>query len=206
MPLPAPRPSFFGPQLVWLLWPLAAAALASCLAGLRAKGRAVWRPWPARGLLGRLASRCLALGLALLALGSLLWNLHRLAPLLIGPAYAAFALALDLAAGLALAGALLLVLTRTPRGAGPWLLLVLVVAALASGLLLEAARLAALRPDGGAWEPLGWRVSQLWAWGGPSDRALHLLWWAHAGLSLAVPGLWPWLAGAGAGGAPSQPV
>lgn len=200
MPLPSPRSGFFGPQHLWLLWPLAAAALASCLAGLCARGRSVWLPWPARGPVGRLAVWCLVVGLGALALGSLLWNLHRLVHFLSGPLYAGFALSLDLATGLALAGALLCALSATPRGFAPWLLLLLVLAALLSGLLLEAARLAALRPDGAAWEPLGWRLAQLLSWGGPSDRALHWLWWVHGGLALGGLGLWPWLAGRGGAG------
>ncbi|MCA1988016.1 MAG: hypothetical protein LDL07_02565 [Desulfarculus sp.] len=197
MTLPSPRSAFFGPQHLWLLWPLAAAALASCLAGLRVRGRSAWRPWPFRGILGRLAGWLLLAGLGLLALGSLLWNLHRLVPFLSGGLYADFALSLDLAAGLALIATLLCALARNPRRAGPWLLLILTLLTLLSGLLLEAGRLAALRPDGAGWEPLGWWLSQFWAWGGPSDRALHWLWWAHVGLALTGLGLWPWLAAAG---------
>ncbi|MFH1060620.1 MAG: hypothetical protein V1797_18305 [Pseudomonadota bacterium] len=193
MTWPAPRPGFFGPHQAWLLWPLAAAALASFLLGLRAKGRAGLWSWPLRGRWGRAGAWALATGLAVLALGSFLWNLHRALPFLHGPAYGIFALTLDAATLAALHGVGFLALARAPRGWSGWLAWALLLATLASGLILEAGRLAVWHPDGAWFEPLGWRLAQRWAWGGPSDAALHWLWWSHVGLALICLAAWPWL-------------
>lgn len=191
---PDPRPGFFGPQQAWLLWPLAALAAASFLAGLKRKGRAGLWNWPRQGRWGRAGFWALVIGLAVLAAGGVLWNIHRALPLLHGPFYGAYALVLDAAALAALHGLGFLAFARAPRGWSGWLAWTLLLAVLCSGLVLEAGRLASYRPDGAWFEPLGWRLAQRWAWGGPSDRALHWLWWSHVGLALACLAAWPWLA------------
>jgi len=193
---PDPRPAFFGPAQVWLLWPLAGLALACFLAGLKAHGRAGLWSWPIDGRWGRAGFWALMAGLAALAAGCLVFNLHRALPFLQhGPLYGLHALILDAAALAALHGVGFLAFARAPRGWAGWLAWALLAAVLASGLLVEAGRLASHRPDGAWLEPLGWRLAQRWAWGGPSDRALHWLWWSHVGLALSCLAAWPWLMG-----------
>ncbi len=196
----AGRPAFFGGGPAWLFYGLAALSLLLFIHNLRRRRRAGGpaaggRPWllplaadPYAGgaweaaLLG--AAR---LSLLVLALGSLLWNLHRqVHPFLRGQAYLIYAFALDLAGGVLLLAVLGLLARRPWRpagnGAGRASLgsLGLLCWVGLSGFAVEYARLAATRPDWAGAEFLGWLPVRLWSWGGPSDAWLGVVWWSHA--------------------------
>lgn len=204
----AGRPSFFGGGPAWLFYALAGLALLAFLYNLRARRRAgssgaAGRPWllplgdgPAARGAGQAFLLWLIRGsLAVLALGSLLWNLHlHLGPFLRGPAYVVFTLVLETAGGLlgaALAGLAVHWLLARQAGAGSWLGLGLLGWVAFSGFAVEYARLAATRPDW-AWAGfLAWQPANRWAWGGPSDFGLLVIWWTHALSALAFIALAP---------------
>mgnify|MGYP001035185167 CR=1 FL=1 len=204
----AGRPAFFGGPPAWLFYALAALALLFFLYNLRVrlKGPAAsqGRPWllplgPGPAGLGAWQVCCVALArasLLLLALGSLLWNLHRHAvPFLRGWAYQVYASALEAAGGLLLLALLGLVagrLSARRRPGGPRLGLALVLWVAVSGFFTEYARLAATRPDWAWAESLGWLPVVLWStWGGPSDKWLMIIWWMHALPALLLVALSP---------------
>ncbi|MFH1035471.1 MAG: hypothetical protein V1806_13260 [Pseudomonadota bacterium] len=196
----AGRPAFFGGGPAWVFYVLAAAGLLLFIRNLRARLRCApdpspgGRPWllplgdgprapqPVEAaLLGLLRA-----ALLVLALGSLSWNLHRLAhPFLRGQAYLVFALTLEVAGGLLLLALLGLAARRATNRAGgsgsSWVSLGLLLWVTVGGFFTEYARLAATRPDWAGVEFLGWLPVRLWStWGGPSDAWLLIIWWAHA--------------------------
>jgi hypothetical protein len=196
----AGRPAFFGGGPAWLFYALAVVSLLIFARNLsiRLNNRGMslasaGRPWllplgdgpQARGGLDTALVALARVTVLTLALGSLLWNLHRyFLPFLRGQAYIAYALALDIAGGLLLLALLGLIVQRLWRrggggasGAGLGLMLWVGL----SGLGAEYARLAATRPDWAWAEFLGWLPVVLWSsWGGPPDKLLMIIWWAHA--------------------------
>lgn len=203
----AGRPAFFGGGPAWLFYALAAVSILVFAYSLRQRlqGRAGQdgRPWllPLGGgpaAVDAWQGSCLFLArvcLLVLALGSLLWNLHRqLRPFLRGRVYEVYGFSLDLAGGLLLLAVLGLILHRLlSRGPGGSRLgLVLLGWVTLSGLFTEYARLAATRPDWANCEFLGWLPVVLWStWGGASDRWLMIIWWMHALPALLLVALAP---------------
>jgi Fe-S oxidoreductase/nitrate reductase gamma subunit len=65
-----------------------------------------------------------------------------------------------------------------------------------TGFVMEAARLAAVKPDWGPWSPVGWALAQVMLGAGMSEPALrgtHLgVWLFHAALSLAFVAVVPY--------------
>lgn len=194
----AGRPAFFGGGPASFFYPLAALAVLICAWGFwHRRGRA----WPpaldrAQAPWGLRLQTLAQASLGALALGSLLWNLHRnLHPFLRGTPYLVFALALELAAGLLLASLLGLMLRSLVlrRGDTRWLALACLLWLTLGGLALVYARLAATRPDWAWAQPLAWWFADRWSWGGPSDAWFAILWWTHAASALVLIALAPWL-------------
>ncbi|MFQ5839842.1 MAG: heterodisulfide reductase-related iron-sulfur binding cluster [Candidatus Methylomirabilales bacterium] len=125
-------------------------------------------------------------------------------PALQGPFYLYFmSLTVDLFGVAALVGTLMAVarrfllpparLVEPRRFDGIRWLLLLFLAALVTGFLVEGLRITATGDQWGAWSPGGWLIAMLFRdMGGESLRAVHqVLWWVHAALSFgfvaAVP-------------------
>lgn len=209
MELTPGRAAFFGAGPAWLFYLLAALGLALFAWGLAARiknnakkpasgdgflGRwlllaPLWRTSPLCGLLTVTAWWTLLD----LTLGGLLWLAHMsVYPFLRGLPYLVFSCYLDLAGALftiacflLLAGRLLFWCKRRPWGVrSAWLLLLATLTGF-SGLVLEAGRLGAIRPDWAWWSPVGMWLAEFWL-GGGSDRALLIWWWAHAILGLLL--------------------
>ncbi|MGD8563182.1 MAG: (Fe-S)-binding protein [Desulfarculaceae bacterium] len=218
----AGRPAFFGAGPSWVFYALAAVSVAILALGIwgrlgvwlksfsRQPGfslksllvQGLWQPrlWR-RDPVAALIHLALLWGFLILFMGTLLLAIHdRLIPFLQGVPYLVYSLVLDLAglaylagvAGLALRR-LLLGRRRLPGGLGDWAVLGLLFLVGFSGYLAEAARLAATRPDWAWAEPVGSWLAQALSWGGPSDRALLVIWWLHALSALALIAALPWI-------------
>lgn len=201
------RETFFGGGPAWLFYVFALISAAVCAAGIwarlvvwsrgqKTKERISWRALIVDGLLlKRLFSRdplaailhaAVLWGFLALLAGTALWSAHgRLTPFLRGRAYLIFGFSLDVAGVAFVAGVVGLALRRMvlgrkrlPTAFEDWWLLGLLFLVGVTGFLVEAARLAATRPDWAWAEPAGAWLAGYWAWGGPSDRALTVLWGA----------------------------
>ncbi|MFQ5829784.1 MAG: (Fe-S)-binding protein [Candidatus Methylomirabilia bacterium] len=137
-------------------------------------------------------------GFATLFVGTGMVFVHdKLVPFLSGKTYLVFSLILDLSGlafifgiGWAFAQRFSLKLPRLERSPEAFWVLILLGAIGVSGFLLEAARIAATRPDFEVWSLVGWTLAQVMvALGLPAETFHRSLWGLHAALSCAFFGL-----------------
>lgn len=203
------RSAFFGAGPAWLLYGAGALSLALLFWGLarrRGDEPVGWDPrrwlllaplWPVAPLRAGLLSLAWW-PLWLLALGSALWQAHMwLFPFLRGPAYLVFSRAMDWLGALFTLACWVLFLLRLSfwrKGPGRVSLWAPLLGAAVgfSGLVVEAGRLGATRPDWAWSSPAGMWLAEFWL-GGASDPALMATWWVHAGLGLLALALLPWV-------------